>query len=377
MWSKLQGLAGEAIALLQSKPSMSPNELQCLGVWLWYGFTIDPDTYQPILMSLPLKQRDVVIWEVLEEGVEWHFGSPRVWSYNLSQLEFAVIWVASRYPRTAHPLGGSVGTRNSWDASMHIQSMIGQIASQTSYLARAVMARLAASAELVSYRDMVLHHQASQLTASVDASHVAPTWEAAQEVLTNRAPCSHHDLVAVVLDHLDDVQLHISHANEDSYKLFWNTDSANRLDRPKTEDQARDALLGMLRYRLFPHNIRAEPEGHMNADKRADIVIFCREIKAVVEIKRDFHADVWTAAVGQLDRLYTPDPEAGGLGIYLVFWYGEKRGSTIPNPPNGKDRPQSAAEMLRMLQEVLPSSTAKRIKIIVVDVSGPGASLAS
>lgn len=372
VWHAIKPLALETVNSLQAKPSLSSNELQCLGIWLWFGFTIAPTVYQPILSSLSSEQLDVAIWEILEEGVEAGFGSHKDWSYTLSQLEFAVTWAASRYPQTDHPVGGSMGTRNPWDASMHIQSMIAQIASLTSHQARVVMARLVQSSELESYRDLVLHHKANQLTASVDASHVAPSWEVAQEALANRAPHSHQDMVAVVLDHLADVQRHISHGNEDPYKLFWNTDSANRLDRPKTEDPARDALLGMLRYRLSPHELRAEPEGHMSADKRADIVILGRNIKAVIEIKRDFHAEVWSAATEQLDRLYTPDPEAGGLGIYLVFWYGEKRTSMIPSPPNGKGRPQSAAEMMRMLQEALPSSAVKRIKIVVIDVSGPG-----
>ncbi|KGR56425.1 hypothetical protein NX79_21395 [Xanthomonas vasicola] len=372
VWHAIKSLALETVNSLQAKPSLSSNELQCLGIWLWFGFTNDPIVYQPILSSLSSEQLDVAIWEILEEGMEAGFGSHKVWSYTLSQLEFAVTWAASRYPQTAHPVGGSMGTRNPWDASMHIQSMIAQIASLTSHQARVVMARLVQRSELESYRDSVLHHKTNQLTASVDASHVAPSWEVAQEALANRAPHSHQDMVAVVLDHLGDVQRYISHGNEDPYKFFWNTDSANRLDRPKTEDQARDALLGMLRYRLSPHGLRAEPEGHMSADKRADIVILGRNIKAVIEIKRDFHAEVWTAAIGQLDRLYTPDPEAGGLGIYLVFWYGEKRGPKIPSPPNGKGRPQSAAEMQRMLQGVLPSSVAKRINVVVIDVSGPG-----
>ncbi|MFA4227913.1 hypothetical protein P2C08_17055 [Xanthomonas perforans] len=377
VWHAIKSLALETVNLLQAKSSLSSNELQCLGIWLWFGFTNDPIVYQPILSSLSSEQLDVAIWEILEEGVEAGFGSHKVWSYTLSQLEFAVTWAASRYPQTAHPVGGSMGTRNPWDASMHIQSMIAQIASLTSHEARMVMARLVQSSELESYRDSVLHHKANQLTTSVDASHVAPSWEVAQEALANRAPHSHQDMVAVVLDHLGDVQRHISHGNEDPYKLFWNTDSANRLDRPKTEDQARDALLGMLRYRLSPHELRAEPEGHMSADKRADIVISGRNIKAVIEIKRDFHVDVWTAAIEQLDRLYTPDPEAGGLGIYLVFWYSEKRTSMIPTPPNGNARPQSAGEMRLMLQEMLPNSAAKRIKIMVMDVSGPGASRAN
>lgn len=92
--------------------------------------------------------------------------------------------------------------------------------------------------------------------------------------------------------------------------------------------------------------------------------------KILCELKRDYHADVWSAAETQLDRFYTIDPDAKGFGVYAVFWFGDKRGSPLPTPPHDLPRPQSAAEMEATLRSLLPEEKRNRIAIIVLDVSG-------
>ena len=93
----------------------------------------------------------------------------------------------------------------------------------------------------------------------------------------------------------------------------------------------------------------------MAGDKRADISVATPGRKILCELKRDYHAEVWTAAEQQLDRFYAHDPEAGGFGVYLVFWFGKKRPSPITAPPGGRLRPSSAAEMEMMVREILPA----------------------
>jgi hypothetical protein len=93
--------------------------------------------------------------------------------------------------------------------------------------------------------------------------------------------------------------------------------------------------------------------------------------KILCELKRDYHAEVWTAAEAQLERFYAHDPDAQGFGVYIVFWFGKKSGKTIPSPPGGKARPTSASEMEAMLRELIPAERRHRIAMLVIDVSGP------
>jgi len=80
--------------------------------------------------------------------------------------------------------------------------------------------------------------------------------------------------------------------------------------------------------------------------------------KILCELKRDYHAEVWAAAVEQLERFYAHDPEAKGFGIYCVFWFGDKRPKPIPSPPGALNRPQSVAEM----KQILPDGLGRRVR---------------
>jgi hypothetical protein len=82
----------------------------------------------------------------------------------------------------------------------------------------------------------------------------------------------------------------------------------------------------LLRSRVAPLGISLEPEGHMAADRRADISASMPARKVLCEVKRDYHPDVWMAPDRQLERFYAHDPEALGFGICLVPMIAEPEG---------------------------------------------------
>ena len=199
-----------------------------------------------------------------------------------------------------------------------------------------------------------------------------PSWDETIQTLQNGPPANQSDLLALAVDQLHTIQKSLRNDNIDAYKLFWNEDQYGRIANPKPEESARDALVELLRPRFEPREIRVEPEGHMAQDKRADVVFLPSPgQKLPVELKRDYHPDVWTACANQLDRLYARDPEADGYGLYVVFWYSDKRTRSIPKPPANIDKPTSAAEMERALTSLVPVDHQFRLKVMVIDVSKP------
>jgi hypothetical protein len=129
-------------------------------------------------------------------------------------------------------------------------------------------------------------------------------------------------------------------------------------------------LIDFLRTHLQPLGVIVEPEGHMAADKRADISVSLSGHKIPFELKRDYHADVWGAAEGQLDRFYARDPEASGYGVYSVFWFGDNRPKKMPRPSSGDPLPRSATEMESLLRTLITDVKRSRIAVLVIDVSG-------
>jgi hypothetical protein len=130
-------------------------------------------------------------------------------------------------------------------------------------------------------------------------------------------------------------------------------------------------LLGLLKPRLEPLGIIVEPEGHMVADKRADITAALPGHKLILELKRDIHAELWSAPATQLDRFYTRDPEASGYGVFGVFWYGKHRQGTVPKHPKGYTAPKSALELETMLNDIIVAEQRSKLRAVVIDVSVP------
>jgi len=104
--------------------------------------------------------------------------------------------------------------------------------------------------------------------------------------------------------------------------------------------------------------------------KRADMKLsFTREGKNFqlpIEIKRDYHKDLWKAIHNQLIPFYTIAPETEGRGLFLVIWFNHQK---IPTHPQGLPPPKSADQLAEMLYETLTPQEQKLINIFVLDVS--------
>jgi hypothetical protein len=103
--------------------------------------------------------------------------------------------------------------------------------------------------------------------------------------------------------------------------------------------------------------------------KRSDVAFIYNGMGLPVEIKGQWHQEVWNAPSAQLIDLYTKDYRANGRGIYLVFWCGRVPGKNVVAHPDGKARPQTAAELQQMLFDRLDQSERFRVNIVVLDVS--------
>jgi hypothetical protein len=335
-------------------------------LWLVAGYLVSPQEFETPLETYAGTSPGVV-W-VLREMTGYNRRESSLFPLSIGQLESIAKLAGSRFPDADPPEGGSSGDRNAWDAAELVRSLINKLSSLPDRSAGDALERLTANANLATYRDILLHATAGQRTLSREAEYQQPTWNEAAAALANGPPANVADLCALVVAQLADVQVHIATSNADIYKQFWNEMKFARLGTPKSKESCRDVLLSHLRPKLLPLGVTAEPEGHMLADRRADIACAMPGIKLVVELKKDTHPEVWTAAEMQLDRYYTRDPDAKGFGLYGVFWFGS---SSMPAPPNGRPRPNSPGEMKAMLETLMPVALRTRIAVVVLDVSGP------
>jgi hypothetical protein len=344
-------------------------EEQQYDTWLAAAYRLSPHGYEARVDAIA-RQRPSIVFELRDRSGFGSHGEPSG-TLALAQLEFLARLTGTHYPATSPPSGGWWGNTNTWDAVEFCRKLITAISAIPSEAASEALKRLESGAGMASYnlelRQALANHESRRRETEYDR----PDWPSTIKTLTNGAPATVADLHALLLDQLDDLRARITHENTDIYKSFWNVDSHSRPQAPRPEDACRDTLVTMLRPALAPKGIAVEPEGHMVADKRADISVAMPGRKILCELKRDYHDNLWTAADEQLERFYAHDPEAKGFGVYGVFWFGAKRPSQLPKHPNELDLPKSAAQMEQMLKERVPANRRSRIAVIVIDVTGP------
>jgi predicted NACHT family NTPase len=337
-------------------------------LWLATAYVLAPTSFEHDVQQRAGAHPDF-IFDLRDKG---GFGDDRQLSQALPLpvAEFIASLAGSLFPETPHPSGGWNGNNNAWDAAEYVRSLVNVISASPSQAATDALGRLNADPGLVSYRPHILHALANQRQRRRDAEYDRPDWPQTIAALRNAAPATVADLHALLVAHLGDLGHSIARTNTDIFKQFWNLDSYARTTEPRPEEACRDNLVTLMRPTMLPLGITVEPEGHMVADKRADISVAMPSRKILCELKRDYHAEVWTAVEGQLERFYAHDPDAKGFGIYCVFWFGGKRPYPIPAHPKGLAAPKSPREMEQMLTELMPEDMRRRLTVIVIDVSG-------
>lgn len=338
-------------------------------IWLVCCYLLEPGQAYDLFVS-EAKSDPEIIWIVRELTGNFRKQRENNKELSLIQLETIIRVSAMHFPNAYHPMDGSHGSRNSWDYAEFIRALINEVSAISSCDASEVLERLLLLPECESYRDHLLHAQSNQRVRYREARFYHANWKQAVSSLVNETPANVMDFYALLLDHIQDISNRIAYENTDIYKQFWNEDSYGRPQASKPEESCRNIFLDLLRTRLNPLKISSEPEGHMVSDKRADIIVSLPGIKIPIEIKRDYHRDVWTALNEQLDKLYTKNPDAAGYGIYLVFWFGSARPNPLPRLTKNMPQPENASAMENMLNETVPVEKRDRLSAIVIDVSG-------
>ena len=257
--------------------------------------------------------------------------------------------------------GGIVGLE--WESSDLVIHLIQRLASFPGPDATQALRELSSDAELRHWQDAIDRAWDSQRVLHRDAAYHHLSAEKILQTLSNKAPAGPADLAALVVDRLGELAVRIPASSTNDWRQYWNEDSNGRPEEPKNENSCRDALLSDLRERL-PEGVDAQPEGRYAYEGRADIRVAYQDFNVPVEVKKNSHADLWSAPRQQLVARYASDPATGGYGIYLVFWFGKERTQPSPDGP----RPTTPEELRERLQNTLTPEEARKITVCVIDV---------
>lgn len=349
-------------ALIASKLAARSLTVAQRALWLAAGLVADPENYAGPLEEFVdgNQQRASQVSDFLwfESIRPPHELPPRALEALIRQLGRAGVF--DNHSRDSpDPSPGRLG------------SLIELLAAAPEHEVGGALRRLANDESLSEWRPNLLVAIERQAVVGRDAAYRRPGLADVRATLDNAAPANAADLAALVLDRLDEVSATIRHSNTNDWRQFWNEDEYGRPARPKREESCRDALLSHLE-RLLPAEVETQPEGQYAAGRRADIRLSCSGFHLPIEIKKQSHPALWRAACDQLVTKYASDPETGGHGIFLVFWFG---GDDTTTPDETGTRPATPEEIKQRLEAILakqlPLEQRRKIAIRVIDVSKP------
>ena len=282
---------------------------------------------------------------------------------SIPQLAFIVEAFAPHWPRVRRPPGPMWGNRHPWDATVFIDRTIHEIGSRSTAEATEALQHLIDGPD-ATYVHVARHALALQRKARRDFEYAAPSVADLLAVMADDLPETIDDMRAYLADRIETVQERIQGGNTDMWKVYW-VDG-----RPRPETFCRDRLIEQLSHQL-PNAIRIEPEGHMPGQRKADFVASRNATGLPVEIKGQWHREVWNAASDQLDAYYAREWRAQGRGMYIVLWFGDVPEKRLPGHPEELDRPATPQALREMLIDRLPETRRLQIDVFVIDVTRP------
>tara|TARA_R110000751_G_scaffold307911_1_gene435141 strand:+ start:64848 stop:68807 length:3960 start_codon:yes stop_codon:yes gene_type:complete len=312
-------------------------------------------------LMVDFEQAKSQISKMKEAKLLWHIRELLPEKYDISLMKWIVSEFRELWPYSRNPDEGWMGKNNSWDASQFISSLIKQIASNSTDEAVFALNYLKNQVE-DGYSFLIKGVIAEQRQRVVEQGYLPPKLQTINAIVRDTVPNSIDDLQAYILEELTVAQARIKADDVDSWRGFYDSQM-----NPNDEERCRDHLLGLLRQNIVG-GIELQPEAHVAADKRVDFTCSVSGLRLPIEIKGQWHSDLWTGADKQLTKLYSSDHLAHGYGIYLVFWFGIISAKRLKNRKRGKEQPKTSDELCNMLIEDSLAAQSGRIKIVVIDI---------
>ena len=330
-------------------------------LWISADYTVDFDNCREALKKVADDDPEF-LWLIHDRVAPRR--RERFIRFSVDQLAYIVEAFGVNWPRIERPMGVvTSGDRNPWDASEFIEDTFNAIAGRPTPEAAEALQRLVAN-HAPTYANSLKHALALQRRARRDFEYVAPTIRELQAVMEKGLPENIDDMRAYFADRIERLQQQIRGSNTDMWEAYWAG------SRPQGENYCRNRMIDHIRGHL-PESLRFEPEFHMPRQRRADIAAIRNQIGLPVEIKGQWHRDVWNAASDQLDANYTRDWHAKGRGAYIVLWFGNAPGKQLRPHPDGLARPDTPEMLRQMLIDRLPEARRAWIDVYVIDISRP------
>lgn len=348
---QLRGIATERLKLIDENRRRT---------WIATSLLIDFEKTASHLKKLQTEPE--LLWS-LKYLTGGHFDNSKNLILTPIQLEWLISSFRSNWPFISNAEYETYGGEKPWDASEYITHLIKRLGNNYNDEAIAAIQRLR-DQKTDGYTEIIRGVAAEQAQARVEIDYIPPSLEILNAISRDTTPASAIDLRTFILEELEIVQAKIRGDDAESWRGLYDDKIVAR-----KEEECRDHLLGLLRQ--GSEGIALEPETHVANDKEVDITCSAGSHRIPIEIKGQWHKDLWHGADTQLNKLYTGDWRAHGYGIYLVLWFGDKQppNKKLKSPGRDFDIPQTPEELRQMLSSRSQAACNGRVVVFVLDVA--------
>jgi hypothetical protein len=353
----------EQLSLISQRLAVFNMDVAQRVYWLTAGLQVAPTHYlAPLKEYLSAKpSRANHVYELLREQRQERDHAVQL---GLQAKMFLIPLLGARFTPKEEPKSGEAYWVTPTIESMrYVEQLISSMASDLSEETGAGLAQLLNLQALAPWKSRLEHALYEQQLLRRKALFRPASVTEVCHTLANLQPANAADLHALVVAQLNLLAKEIRHGNTNDYTQYWNG------DKPRIENDCRDALLSDLKRLLKPLNVIAEPERTHADQKRADIeVFFGSTLHMPIEIKRDSHKDVWKAIHEQLIAKYSREQGSDGYGVYIVFWF---NAGNLHVAGDGGNKPKTPQELQQRLTATVPRDLQHKITVLVIDCAKP------
>lgn len=226
-----------------------------------------------------------------------------------------------------------------------------------------VFDRLLADARFADFHDAAKSQRASALRKRALKGFSPPAAAEIVDMLDRNRLVTVEDLRALIVEELERLETWVRNNETNPLTTYY----AN--EKHVTENTARDRIVDRLQGRMSALNLSVVIERYMANENRCDITVSAmlggRQRLLVIEVKGQWHKELYSAASAQLHERYSSHLDAAQQGVYLVLWFGTdvhiagKREANITNP----------GALREAIIKQLPRELHHLIDVVIIDLS--------
>ena len=350
--------------LLNINPNLEEEDIKSKrNFWFAHAFYLLNENYEIFWQELI---KDVNSIFILEE----HFGSFGDYTkwVMLSPVKIELILNAfiGKWEEVYLPTSYGSDSPDSEKAYRFLSELIGKLGDSYQDNPIPVLDRLLNNSQYRNFYNSLKSIRFNYLCKLAVQNFQMPTADQVVNFLDENEIISVENLRTVILEELQNYQKDLDGHDITSKSIFYHDKiNQNRVN----ENTATQRIADRLRIWLERYQVNLIREGYMKDDNRCDLV-FSKLINGKrkilpVEVKGQWHSELYSAFDSQLDRLYAIHPDADGQGIYLVLWFGVDE--KVANRKNHLIN--NAKELYLEIQKHMSEELKKRLDVFVLDLS--------